>query len=186
VRRYGPLNVTLWIIRSGTAIVPSAVFNTAVERLRAQDIDPQVHPLPADHLPLHFSCPHDGTRLRLRHERRGPDHFAVTDCGCGRGFRFHLGRGAPTIRELEATGRWSIDVSLPIMHNQLASGWIAGRSSALYALVCNEVLEKVLGERPIPALVPAALAAAEGAAASGTLLLDYLTAGRVPAVRVPL
>jgi hypothetical protein len=33
------------------------VFNKAIDRLVAADVDPQVRPLPPDHLPLRFSCP---------------------------------------------------------------------------------------------------------------------------------
>ena len=65
---------------------------------------------------------------------------------------------------------------MPVYHNDIASGWVAGRSTALYGLVFNEVLKKVLGRRPIPALVPAQLAVEPPEKSStSTLLLDYLT-----------
>lgn len=43
-----------------------------------------------------------------------------------------------------------------MLTNALFSGWVAGRSSALYALVFNKVQSDVFGERPIPILVPEA------------------------------
>jgi hypothetical protein len=151
------------------------VFNQAVEDLIARDIDPQVKPISADYLPLHYSCPHDGIRLRLAHERSGSDHFAVATCKCRTQYRFHLGSGSLSLGELEATGRWSPDVSMPVYHNDIASGWVAGRSTALYGLVFNEVLKKVLGCQPIPALVPAQLGAAPDEQTSvNTLMHDYL------------
>jgi hypothetical protein len=142
------------------------VFNAAVARLVADDVDPQVRPLRADYLPRRYSCPRDGTRLRL-------------DRGCARSRPaaaerangFELG-DPPRLDELRATGRWSIDVSMPVHHNDLASGWVGGRSTALYGIVFNEVLTKVLGRRPLPVLVPARLPL-EGVAEE-TLLVGYL------------
>jgi hypothetical protein len=130
------------------------VFNTAVEDLLALDVDPQVHPLAEDYLPLYYACDRCSARRRLSHERRGTDHFAAMSCSCGASRRFHLGRRRPSMGELEATDRWSTDVTLPIYLNDLASGVVVGRSSALYGLVLNEVLEKVMGRRAIPMLVP--------------------------------
>lgn len=148
------------------------VFNDAVAELLAQGIDPQVRPLPPDYLPLRFSCPRDNTRLRLARERRGRDVFAAATCRCGETYTFHLGGDGATLEELAATGRWSIDVSMPVHHNDLASGWIAGRSTALYGLVFNEVLSRVLGRTPIPVLVPGTLADADGSEES--LLVRHL------------
>lgn len=151
------------------------VFNEAAERLVAQDVDPQVRPLPPDYLPLRYSCPVDDTRLRLARERHGEDTFATASCRCGKTYSFHLGGNRPTLGELAATGRWSIDVSMPIHHNDLASGWIAGRSTALYGLVFNEVLSRVLGRTPIPILVPRELAAdAVDDDSEATLLMRHL------------
>lgn len=162
------------------------VFNAAVENLIALDIDPQVRPIPAEYLPLHYSCSKDGTRMRLAHERSGTDHFAAATCSrCDTRYRFHLGNGSLSLGELEATERWSLDVSMPVFHNDIASGWVAGRSTALYGLVFNEVLKKVLGRRPIPALVPPQFTAPHTeaeAAMESTLLIDYLTR---PASRSP-
>jgi hypothetical protein len=133
-----------------------AVFNAALDGLAAADVDPQVRPLPDDHLPLRFSCPRDGTRLRLGAERSGGRLVAAATCRCGTRHAFDLGpQDAPRLDELAATGRWSIDVCMPIHHNELASGWVGGRSTALYGIACNAVLERVFGRTPIPVLVPA-------------------------------
>lgn len=137
-----------------------AVFNAAVDGLIAADVDPQVRYLDPDYLPLHYSCERDDRRCSLIHERRGPDHFAVTTCSCGATYRFHLGSTRLSITELAGTGRWSMDVTLLIYLADLASGVVAGRSSALYGLVLNEVAEKVLGRRPVPMLVPEELGSA--------------------------
>lgn len=134
------------------------VFNQAVEDLMAADVDPQVHHLRDDYLPLHYSCDQCGARRRLRRERTGSDHFAVMTCTCGAGYRFHLGSRDLSLGQLEPTGRWSADVTLPAYLNDLVSGVVAGRSSALYGLVLQEVVEKVLGRRAIPMLLPDELA----------------------------
>lgn len=133
------------------------IFNETVERLARAGIDPVVRPLPPDYLPLYYACDTDARRLRLHHEVVGADHFAVGTCRCGMAYRFHLGRVELSIAELAATGRWSPDVLFPVLINDLVSGVVAGRSSALYGLVLNAVLNEVLGQRPIPMLVPADL-----------------------------
>jgi hypothetical protein len=150
------------------------VFNAALESLVARDVDPMVRPLGEDYLPLHYSCPVDGTRQRLRREHRGADRFAVTSCVCGRDYRFPLG-GSPPLGDLLATDRWSVDVTIPLYLNGLASGVVAGQSSALYGLVLNEVVEKVLGEPPIPVLVPPDLPEVLADEHRPTLLVEYLT-----------
>jgi GTP cyclohydrolase II len=134
-----------------------AVFNETVAELIALDIDPTLRPLPDDHLPLRYSCPGDGTRMRLSRENRAGDMFAVATCDCGERYEFRLQRGRGALDELDATGRWSIDASMPVHHNDIASGWVAGQSTGLYALLFNAVLERVFGKRPIPILVPARL-----------------------------
>lgn len=152
-----------------------AVFNEAVAELSSQDVDPQVRPLDADYLPLHFSCPQDGSRLRLTHDRTG-GHFGVATCGCGTSYRFDLGRTTMSLGELATVGRWSLDVSLPIHHNDQASGWIVGRSTALYGLVLNAVTERVLGGRPIPGWIPPDLTSGpRPGSQSDSLLVAYLT-----------
>jgi hypothetical protein len=133
------------------------VFNAQVAALICADIDPCVHALPDDYLPLHFSCPRDGLRRRLAHRREGADHLAVAACRCGTTYRFHLGAHRLSIAELAATGRWSVDVSLPLFIDGLVSGMIVGRSSASYGLVLNQVATTVLGISPVPMLVPADL-----------------------------
>jgi hypothetical protein len=150
------------------------VFNAAVARLVADDVDPQVRPLRDDYLPLRYSCPRDGTRLRLDRAGTGAGLRAVATCRCGTRYEFELG-DPPRLDELRASGRWSIDVSMPVHHNDLASGWVAGRSTALYGIVFNEVLTKVLGRRPLPTLVPARLPSDDGG--DETLLVRYLTSG---------
>lgn len=152
-----------------------AVFNETVAALTAQDIDPQVRPLNPDYLPLHFSCPQDGQRLRLAHEIDG-GHFAVATCPCGTTYRFHLGATTPSLGELAETGRWSADVSLPVHHNDCSSGWIVGRSTALYGLVLNAVIARVLGGRPIPGWIPPDLMTGpQPGSPADSLLVEYLT-----------
>ena len=151
-----------------------AVFNEAVAELVALDIDPQVRPVDEDYLPLHYSCPTDGSRLRLTHDR-SDGHHGVATCRCGTTYRFDLGRSTLGLGELATTGRWSPDVSLPVHHNDQASGWIVGRSTALYGLVFNAVVEKVMGGRPIPAWIPPQLSSApQPGSPAPTLLLEYL------------
>jgi hypothetical protein len=152
-----------------------AVYNEAVAELRALDIDPLVRSLTPDHLPLHLSCPRDGTRLRLARRRAGDDHFAVAGCRCGSEYRFHLGRGTMSLGELAGTDRWSLDVSLPIHLNGHASGWVAGRSTALYGLVLNAVIARVFGGRPIPGWIPPELGYCHTPIADkDSLLVEYL------------
>jgi hypothetical protein len=150
------------------------VFNAAVARLAGDGVDPKVRPLPDDYLPLRYSCPRDGTRLRLARAGTGSRLRAVATCRCDTRYEFALGDPA-CLDELRATGRWSIDISMPVHHNELASGWVAGRSTAAYGMVFNEVLTKALGRRPLPMLVPAHLPHDD--AADETLLVRYLTRG---------
>jgi hypothetical protein len=152
------------------------VFNAAVDELRAAGVDAQVRPLAGDYLPLNWACERCGARRRLHLERNGPDRHAAFACSCGAGRRFWLGSGELSLGELEATGRWSTDVTLPVYLNDLSSGVVVGRSSALYGLVLDRVLERVLGRRAIPMLVPEDLAEPrEGdRPAADSLLRDYL------------
>jgi hypothetical protein len=154
-----------------------AVFNAAVDALLAADVDPQVRHLDDGYLPLRYSCPNDGSRCTLRHQSRGADNFAAARCrSCGTEYRFHLGTSTLSAAEVTATGRWSPDVSLPALLNDLVSGVVVGKSSGLYGLVLNEVVAKVLGGTPIPMLVPDDLASVVAEEAPGSLLYDYLTA----------
>lgn len=150
------------------------VFNAAIDVLLTMGVDPHVRPLADDYLPLFWSCPRCGVRRRLAHERAGTDHYAAVVCRCGAEYRFHLGSGTLSLGELEASDRWSPDVSVPVHLNHLASGIVGGRSSALYGMVLNEVMERALGMRPIPILIPPGLPADAGA--GDTLLLEYLSA----------
>lgn len=151
------------------------VFNQAVEDLIAADVDPMVHHLEDDYLPLHYSCDRCGARRRLRRERTRSDHFAVMTCTCGGGRRFHLGGRTLSLGELESTGRWSTDVTLPVYLNDLASGVVAGRSSALYGLVLREVVHKALGRRAIPVMLPDDLGVVLGDdSAVDSVLYEYL------------
>ena len=150
-------------------------FNDAVRELIGADVDPQVRSLPPDYLPLNYSCRSCGARRRLRLERDGADHFAATTCSCGARERFHLGARALSLGELEATERWSPDVTLPVYLNDLASGVVVGRSSALYGLVLDAVLVRTLGRSPIPMLLPADLTdALDAQGEDDRFLYDYL------------
>jgi hypothetical protein len=130
------------------------VFNWAIESLVKKGIDPQVRPLSEHYLPLFFSCEVDDKRLRLYHHIEGKDHFAVTACKCGQEYRFHLGRNELSVAEITRTDRWSPDVCFPIFINDLVSGFVAGKSSAIYLMVMNQVLRQTLDKTPVPILVP--------------------------------
>ena len=130
------------------------VFNEARQSLSENGIDPQVRSLDGEYLPLFYSCVADDRRLRLHHCVDGNDHFAVSTCKCGREYRFHLGKDTLSIAEIAQTGRWSPDVCFPIFFNDLVSGFVAGKSSAIYLMILNDVLRKVLDKNPVPILVP--------------------------------
>lgn len=132
-------------------------FNSAIGELQQKEINPQVSLLGEEYLPLHYTCPRDYRRLRLVHEQDGKSHFATATCKCGETYRFHLGTNLLSLEELTATKHWSLDVCFPIFLNDFVSGYVAGKSSALYGLVLNRVLEKALGKRPIPVYVPSNL-----------------------------
>jgi hypothetical protein len=157
------------------------VFNESVNSLTAMGINPQVGPLTDDYLPLYYSCDADARRLRLRHTLAGGDHFATARCTCGAEYRFALGTGSGklSVAELARTNRWSPDMSVSLLQNDLVSGVVAGKSSALYGIVLNEVLVRVLGKEPVPVLVPVELATAGGGGGEAeppdSLLYRYLT-----------
>ena len=131
-----------------------SVFNTTIQDLLEANINAQVRPLDETYLPLFYSCDVDQRRIKLHRQIDGQAHYAIGRCKCGTDYRFYLGSQTLTIDELTATQRWSPDVLTPIFFNDLVSGYVAGKSSALYGLVLNEVLIKVLGKRPVPMLVP--------------------------------
>jgi hypothetical protein len=152
------------------------VFNEARAELVASDVDPQVRDLAPNYLPLRYACPQDGKRCLLVRERRGRDTFAVATCRfCGTVHQFHLGSHELDVAPLVATGRWGTDVTLPVYMNALTSGVIAGQSTALYGMVLNRVLMRVLGETPVPVLVPAGLLEPPDPG-GGSLFFDCLTA----------
>ena len=45
----------------------------------------------------------------------------------------------------------------PIFFNDLVSGYVAGKSSAIYLMILDEVIWKVLKKKPVPILVPESL-----------------------------
>jgi hypothetical protein len=133
------------------------VFNEARQSLADIGIDPQVRALDEDYLPLFYSCEADNRRLRLHHCSEGNDHFATSICKCGQVYQFYLGKDTLSIAEIAQTKRWSPDVCFPIFFNDLVSGFVAGKSSAIYLITLNEVLCSALGKKPVPILVPASL-----------------------------
>lgn len=160
-------------------------WNARVCSLQADGIGTAVGLLPDDYLPLYVTDPRDGARLRLRHQIAGADHFATARAKDGRTHRFFLGTRRLRLDEVAATERWSPDVILPMLTNALFSGWVAGRSSALYALVFNKVLTDVLDERPIPILVPDCASGHGGDpdTAAASLLHAYVTGTTLPGQR---
>jgi hypothetical protein len=149
-----------------------AVFNQAIERLQRADIDPQVNPLRDDYLPLNIACTADNRRVRLRRIRRDRHQVAEATCSCGAQYSFELGEDQLRLDALFATGRWSPDVCLLVFMNDLFSGWIAGKSTALFTVVFHDVLRIVLGTTPIPVLVPSTLV--QPTAPESRLVYDYL------------
>ncbi len=133
------------------------VFNRALFELREGGIDPLLHPLADDYLPLRISCASDATRLPLRRRDETDGTYAVATCRCGATYRFRLGRRQLSFDEIAQTRRWSPDVLLPTLINDLASGVVAGRSSAIYGMVLNRVLREALEKEPIPMIVPESL-----------------------------
>lgn len=152
------------------------VFNAQVQDLLQANINPQVRPLADSYLPFYYSCHVDQRRIKLHHDIDGDDHYAIGTCKCGADYRFYLGSQSLSIAELAATHRWSPDVLAPIFFNDLVSGYIAGKSSALYGLVLNRVLSQVLDKKPIPMLVPEGLGATVNAEDRfDSLMYRYLT-----------
>ena len=151
------------------------VFNASVQSMQELGIDPQVEIRDDDYLPLFYSCNVDNLRLRLKHVVEAGDHFATATCRCGENYRFHLGQSSLSIAEIAETQRWSPDVLMPAFFNDYVSGYVAGKSSALYLLVINEMLQQVLGKIPVPILVPESLAKSDPAPDQvDSLLYDYL------------
>jgi hypothetical protein len=133
------------------------VFNASIQSMQELGIDPQVEIRDQDYLPLFYSCDADNHRVRLKHVAGSGDHFATGTCRCGEEFRFNLGQETLSIAEIAQTQRWSPDVLMPAFFNDYVSGFVAGKSSALYLLVINNTLQQVLGKAPVPILVPESL-----------------------------
>jgi hypothetical protein len=151
------------------------VFNASVRSMQELGIDPQVEIRDQDYLPLFFSCNVDHQRLRLKHVLENGDHFATCTCKCGETYRFNLGQNTLSITEIAETGRWSPDVLMPALFNDYVSGYVAGKSSALYLLIINDVLRQVLGKSTVPILVPESLGKSNSAQNQvDSLLYDYL------------
>ena len=153
------------------------VFNGAVADLRKRGIDPLLHPLGDDYLPLRIACPSDATRLPLGRRDEAGDTYAVATCRCGVTYRFRLGRGELSFDEIAQTHRWSPDVLLPTLLNDLASGMVAGKSSAIYGMVLNRVLREALDKEPIPMLVPESLISRDADSTrlvADSLMVSYL------------
>lgn len=151
------------------------VFNASVQSMQELGIDPQVEIRDADYLPIFYSCDADHQRLRLRHVVESGGHFATGTCWCGKEYRFNLGQGTLSIAEIAETRRWSPDVLMPAFFNDYVSGFVAGKSSALYLLIINDVLQQVLDKTPVPILVPESLGRSDPAPDQvDSLLYDYL------------
>jgi hypothetical protein len=153
------------------------VFNASVQSMQELGIDPQVEIRDQDYLPLFYSCNRDNQRLRLKHLVKDSDHFATCTCKCGESYRFYLGTNALSISEIAETQRWSPDVLMPAFFNDYVSGYVAGKSSALYLLIINAVLRQVLGKTTVPILVPESLGRSNSIPDQvDSLLYDYLNA----------
>ncbi len=151
------------------------VFNASVQSMQELGIDPQVEIRDQDYLPLFYSCNVDNQRLRLKHVVESGDHFATGTCRCGEAYRFNLGQSTLSIAEIAETQRWSPDVLMPAFFNDYVSGYVAGKSSALYLLIINDMLQQVLGKTPVPILVPESLGRPEPMPDQvDSLLYDYL------------
>lgn len=151
------------------------VFNASVQSMRELGIDPQVEIRDPDYLPLFYSCPVDNQRLRLRHIVERGGHFAICICRCGETYRFDLGQNTLSIAEIAETQRWSPDVLMPAFFNDYVSGYVAGKSSALYLLILNDVLQKVLEKCTVPILVPESLSKSDPMSDQvDSLLYDFL------------
>lgn len=135
-----------------------SAFNEQIVNLHARGIQSAVAPLPHDYLPLFYSCPLSGERMRLRRCKDGRNIMAAATSQAGQTYQFSLGRGAD-LDALQASSRWSFDVTLPVYLSGLFSGLVAGRSSGLYCIVIRGAVRQAFGQSLCPILVPPALAA---------------------------
>jgi hypothetical protein len=130
-------------------------FNQARADLIRRGINPVVKAFSENYLPLNYSCLVCQRRLRLHRETKQGDHFAVADCRCSQTYRFYLGRQRLSLTELAQTRRWSPDVCLALMMNDLVSGFVGGQSSGVYfGLLMKAALENALNKRRVPVLLP--------------------------------
>jgi hypothetical protein len=151
------------------------VFNASIQSMQELGIDSQVEIRDQDYLPLFYSCDVDNQRLRLKHVVESGDHFAIGTCKCGEVYRFNLGQSDLSIAEIAKTRRWSPDVLMPAFFNDYVSGYVAGKSSALYLIIINDILRQVLGKNPVPILVPESLGKSNSDPDQvDSLLYDYL------------
>jgi hypothetical protein len=153
------------------------VFNRALVELGEGGIDPLLHPLADDYLPLRISCAADATRLPLRRRDEADGTYAAATCRCGATYRFRLGHRQLSFDEIAQTRRWSPDVLLPTLLNDLASGVVAGTSSAIYGMVLNRVLREALEKEPIPMIVPESLTSRDPGGSglvADSLMVTYL------------
>lgn len=134
-----------------------AAFNEQILDLHKRDIQSAVAPLSRDYLPLFYSCPLSGERMRLRRRKDGRNILAEARSQAGQTYQFSLGRGAD-LNALHASGRWSFDVTLPVYLSSMFSGLVAGRSSGLYCMVLQGAVRQAFGQSLCPILVPPALA----------------------------
>jgi hypothetical protein len=161
------------------------VFNASVQSMQELGIDPQVEIRDSDYLPLFYSCNVDNLRLRLKHVVESGGHFAVATCKCGETYRFNLGQNTLSIAKIAETQRWSPDVLMPAFFNDYVSGYVAGKSSALYLLIINDVLQEVLGKTTVPILVPESLGKSNLAPDQvDSLLYDYLNTEASSVIRI--
>jgi hypothetical protein len=130
------------------------VHNETRDLMIGLDIDPILAPLSESYLPFWYSCPEIGIRSKLRRVCQDGDQWAAASCKCGAEHRFYLGSNALSVSALSETGRFSLDVSMPIHLNDLFSGSVGGRSSGLYVIILNRILKNVLGRQPAPVFVP--------------------------------
>jgi hypothetical protein len=107
------------------------------------------------HIPLALADPQSYRRRSLRLERRGADYLLVSTQGTEE--VFNVGRAdAGALEELlrRLTGRWSLDVFVPLFLFRLGiAGIINGRGSIRYSLVLAHVLKRLFGETHPPNLL---------------------------------
>lgn len=150
------------------------IFNEEVARAKRCGVDVKLKMLPDDYLPFHYSCPRDNHRIKLSRKEIGGDQFAVGRCRCGNDLTFFLGSKILSAISITQTRRWSLDVTLPLFLNEFLSGVVLGKSSALYGIILNKVLQYLFYESPIPGIIPDALATEGCQSRAPSLMVRYL------------